>query len=169
MKTQIVANEAILRNMQHTEEKIHHGQKEVEKQGGYTEAFMQGYIQNEIASSAQMRDENIATRKEVLLGVNQYPNNDESLHPKADSSFFIMPVVDPTDADAQPLIPYRGAEGFEFLRMATEKAGKRPKVFLLTIGDANWRKGRADFAANFFGCVGRAARHQRLFIADALI
>ena len=128
--------------------------QEVEKQGGYTEAFMQGYIQNEIASSAQMRDENIATRKEVLLGVNQYPNNNESIHPKADSSFFNVPVVDPTDADAQPLIPYRGAEGFEFLRMATEKAEERPKVFLLTIGDANWRKGRADFAANFFGCAG---------------
>lgn len=128
--------------------------QEVEKRGGYTEAFIEGFIQNEIAISAQMRDENIALGKEVLLGINQFPDNNEELHPQADASLIRTPVVDPSGADTHPLIPYRGAEGFEFLRMATEKASKRPKVFLLTIGNTAWRKGRAEFASNFFGCAG---------------
>ncbi len=128
--------------------------KEVEKRGGYTEAFLQGYIQNEITTSAQLRDENIALQKEVLLGTNQYPDNNEFLSPEADLSLVRTIVVDPTGADAHPLIPYRGAEGFENLRMATENAEKRPKVFLLTIGNSTMRQRRAGFAANFFGCAG---------------
>jgi len=128
--------------------------QEVEKRGGYTEAFLEGYIQNEITSSAQMRDENIALRKEILLGINQFPDNNEFLNPHADSSHIKTPVPDPTGADAHPLIPYRGAEGFEFLRIATERSKKRPRVFMLTIGNLPWRKARADFAANFFGCAG---------------
>ncbi len=128
--------------------------QDVEKQGGYTEAFMKGYIQNEITTSAQLRDENIALRKELLLGTNQFPNNNEFLHPDADLSKIRTPIIDPTGADAHPLIPYRGAEGFENLRMATEKADKRPKVFLLTIGDPIMRKARAGFAMNFFACAG---------------
>jgi len=128
--------------------------QEVERRGGYTQAFMEGHIQNEITTSAQLRDENIALRKEVFLGINQFPNNSEFLDPQADSSHIISPVPDPSGADTHPLIFYRGAEGFEFLRMATEKAEKRPKVFMLTIGSLPWRKARAEFASNFFGCAG---------------
>ena len=128
--------------------------QEVEKQGGFTDAFLNGYIQNEIVSSAQMRDQNIAKRKEILLGINQFPDLNEFLNPKADPSVIKTPVTDPAGADAHPLIPYRGAEGFEFIRMATEKSGRRPKVFLLPAGKLAWRKARADFAANFFGCAG---------------
>ncbi len=128
--------------------------QEVEKRGGYTQAFLDGFIQNEIATSAQVRDENIAMRKEVLLGINKFPNTNEKLNTDADPDHIKTPVIDPTEADAHPLIPYRGAEGFEFLRIATERAKKRPRVFLLTIGNLAMRKGRADFAANFFGCAG---------------
>jgi methylmalonyl-CoA mutase len=128
--------------------------QEIEKRGGYTDAFLEGFIQNEIASSAQMRDENIALRKEILLGINQFPDYNELLHPDADPAVIKTPVKDPTGADAHPLIPYRGAEGLEFLRIATEKTAKRPKVFMLTIGKPAWRKARADFSANFFGCAG---------------
>lgn len=128
--------------------------QEVERRGGYTESFMEGYIQNEITTSAQQRDENIARRKEILLGINQFPNSNELLDPQADSSHIISPVPDPTGSDAHPLIFYRGAEGFELMRMATEKAEKRPVVFMLTIGSLPWRKARAEFASNFFGCAG---------------
>jgi len=128
--------------------------QEVERRGGYAEAFLNGYIQNEIATSAELRDKNIALRKEVLLGTNQFPDHNESLNPHADMSRIIAAVIDPSGADAQPLIPYRGAEGFESLRIATEKSGRRPKVFLLTTGNPVMRKARAGFAANFFGCGG---------------
>jgi len=35
-----------------------------------------------------------------------------------------------------------------------DRAGKRPAVFLLQIGNTAMRKARAQFSANFFGCAG---------------
>ena len=48
----------------------------------------------------------------------------------------------------------RGASDFEALRLATEKSGKRPKVFMLTIGNLAMRLARSQFSGNFFGCAG---------------
>jgi methylmalonyl-CoA mutase len=56
--------------------------------------------------------------------------------------------------EVRPLRPYRGAEPFEQLRLATERAARRPKVFLLTYGNLAMRKARAGFATNFFGVAG---------------
>ena len=52
------------------------------------------------------------------------------------------------------LEPYRGAEAFEHLRLATEQSGIRPKVFLLTYGNLAMRRARSGFATNFFGVAG---------------
>ena len=46
------------------------------------------------------------------------------------------------------------AADFEALRLATEKSGKRPKVFMLTIGNLAMRLARSQFSGNFFGCAG---------------
>ncbi|MDE6051922.1 MAG: methylmalonyl-CoA mutase small subunit, partial [Paramuribaculum sp.] len=43
---------------------------------------------------------------------------------------------------------------FEALRLATEAASNRPKVFMLTIGNLAMRLARAQFSTNFFGCAG---------------
>ena len=48
----------------------------------------------------------------------------------------------------------RAATDFEELRLATEAAAKRPKVFMLTIGNLAMRLARAQFSTNFFGCAG---------------
>jgi len=56
-----------------------------------------------------------------------------------------------------PLHPYRGAEAFELLRSRTDlfaQSGKKPKVFLVTIGNLAMRKARAQFSSSFFGCAG---------------
>jgi methylmalonyl-CoA mutase len=50
--------------------------------------------------------------------------------------------------------PYRGPQAFEELRLATEKHPSTPKVLNLPLGNKKWRKGRATFSANFFGCAG---------------
>ncbi|MGM0545355.1 MAG: methylmalonyl-CoA mutase family protein [Bacteroidota bacterium] len=50
--------------------------------------------------------------------------------------------------------PYRGAQAFEELRLATENHESTPKVLNLPLGNKSWRKGRASFSSNFFGCVG---------------
>ena len=48
----------------------------------------------------------------------------------------------------------RAASDFEALRLATEAASNRPKVFMLTIGNLAMRLARAQFSTNFFGCAG---------------
>ena len=48
----------------------------------------------------------------------------------------------------------RAASQFEQLRLATERSSKRPKVFMLTIGNLAMRLARAQFSGNFFGCAG---------------
>ena len=50
--------------------------------------------------------------------------------------------------------PYRGPKAFEELRLATEQHASPPKVLNLPLGHKKWRKGRATFSANFFGCAG---------------
>jgi methylmalonyl-CoA mutase len=90
----------------------------------------------------------IATRKRVILGTNQYPNTNEAMLDKVTSSKV---------ESYEGLQPYRGAMAFEQLRLETEKRAKTqglPKVFLLKIGNVAMRQARAGFITNFFGCAG---------------
>ena len=128
--------------------------RQVEARGGFVEAFYEGFIQDAIVTTAMHRDQNIAHRREVLLGTNQYPDTAEQMLGKADPEVMAPHIADTDEAEAQPLNMYRAAEGFENLRMETEKSGKQPVVFLLTIGSPTMRKARAGFASNFFGCAG---------------
>ncbi len=127
---------------------------EIEGAGGYTAAFYEGTIQDAIVSAAIERDQNIAQRKEILLGTNQYPNPAEEMLDKADPEKVRSKVMDTDLAEAQPLNLYRAAEEFEALRFDTERSGKKPVAFMLTIGHLAMRKARATFACNFFGCAG---------------
>lgn len=128
---------------------------EVEDKGGYIEAFKQNFIQTEIEKTAQKRDMNIATRREILLGLNQYPNFNEKIAQNVDLEVLNHEIkVETENLLGKPLKLYRGAKAFELLRLATEKMSKRPKVFMLTIGNLGMRKARATFSCNFFACAG---------------
>ena len=48
----------------------------------------------------------------------------------------------------------RAASEFETLRLQTERSGKRPKAFMLTIGNLAMRQARAQFSCNFLACAG---------------
>jgi methylmalonyl-CoA mutase len=88
-------------------------------------------------------------RKYVLLGTNQYPNMNECMSDKIETT--------ETTCCTEGLKSYRGAEAFEALRLQTEKYAKsyhRPKLFLLKIGNLAMRQARAGFITNFFGCAG---------------
>ena len=50
--------------------------------------------------------------------------------------------------------PLRLGEEFEQLRLATEASGKRPKAFMLTIGNLAMRQARAQFSCNFLAAAG---------------
>jgi methylmalonyl-CoA mutase len=128
---------------------------EVEEKGGYFAAFKQGFIQENIAKTAQKRDANLASKQEILLGTNQYPNFKE----KAKETIKVKAKKPGKGAScegkvAEPIKIYRAAEAFEELRLATENSGKTPMVFLLTYGNLAMRKARATFATNFFACAG---------------
>ncbi|MCL1973821.1 MAG: methylmalonyl-CoA mutase family protein [Bacteroidetes bacterium] len=122
--------------------------KEVEDKGGYTAAFREGFIQAQIKATAQKRDANIATRRDILLGTNQFPNFVE----KADTA--VTPEMVTPPAATEGMAPYRGAQAFETLRYATEKSGKTPKAFMLTFGNLALCRARAQFACNFFAVAG---------------
>lgn len=128
--------------------------QEIESKGGYIEAFKAGFIQEQVNESANKRNINIATRKEILLGTNQYPNALEKLSDKINAEKLTSVSTKREDAIAEPIKPYRGAEQMELLRLKTENAKVTPKVFLLTIGDLTMRKARAGFASGFFACAG---------------
>ena len=126
---------------------------DVDVKGGYLEALKSGFIQGEIEAMAAKRSNNIATRREVLLGTNQFPNFNEEIQGDIDTAVLNSTVGIEGDV-VKPITKFRGAEAFEKLRLATEKSGKRPKAFMLTIGNLTFRKARAAFACNFFACAG---------------
>lgn len=128
---------------------------QVEDKGGFTAAIEQGFVQQEIKEMTQKRDMDIANRKEILLGVNQYPNFTEKIEKELDDKLFNKPTA--TGCEVEPLIWYRGAMAFEALRYKTDtysKNNKRPLAFMLTIGHLAMRKARAQFASNFFAVAG---------------
>lgn len=127
--------------------------QKTEAEGGYLKGLYAGTIQDAIAGSARQRDMEIAQRKLTLLGVNQYPNPQESL-----ASYPVDEESGIQGTEIRPLKVYRGAAAFERLRYAVDRhvsaGGARPAVFLLTYGNLAFRKARAGFATNFFGCAG---------------
>jgi methylmalonyl-CoA mutase len=126
--------------------------QDIEAKGGYVEAFKTGFIQDQVTESANKRNINIATRREILLGTNQYPNALEKVEASIKEQCCTSTKRD--DAIAEPIKEFRGAEEMETLRLKTERAKETPKVFLLTIGDLTMRKARAGFASGFFACAG---------------
>ncbi len=127
---------------------------ETEEKGFY-QALKAGTVQDAIAASADARFKALANRREILLGTNQYPNFTETMAEKVtnpqDHSCGCAPGA---ETALKPLTIRRLAEQFNELRLATEKSGKTPKVFMLTIGNLAMRLARSQFSSNFFSCAG---------------
>ncbi|NLT03734.1 MAG: methylmalonyl-CoA mutase small subunit [Bacteroidales bacterium] len=125
----------------------------VDEKGGFLSALQTGYIQQEVNASNDKRHAALSSRREVLLGTNQYPHfNEKALEKMKDET--AGTCCHHHDATVPVLNFDRGASAFESLRLATEKSGKRPKVFMLTIGSLSMRLARAQFSSNFFACAG---------------
>ncbi len=58
------------------------------------------------------------------------------------------------EKDVSTLVFDRAASEFEALRLETEASGKRPKAFMLTIGNLAMRQARAQYSCNFLACAG---------------
>ena len=128
---------------------------EVEEKGGFSVAVNAGEIQNAVNASNVARKKAVATRREILLGSNQYPNFTEVAADKIQEKGSCCCGGGHCGEATIPALDFsRGASEFEALRMATEKSGKTPKVFMLTIGNLAMRLARSQFSANCFACAG---------------
>ena len=122
---------------------------EIEEKGGYTEAYKAGLIVERIKASAAAKDKNIATRRQILLGANQYPNFTEVAGKEITAE-----SVTRKQAEGNVLVPYRGAMAFEEMRLQVDRSGKEPKAFMLTCGNLGMARARSQFSCNFFACAG---------------
>lgn len=129
---------------------------QVEEEGGMTEAVKAGRIQEAVNGSNKARHEAVSKRKEILLGTNQYPNFTELAGEKSPltSACCCGNESEESDTEFAALNTDRAASEFEALRLQTEHSGKRPKAFMLTIGNLAMRQARAQFSCNFLACAG---------------
>ncbi|MCD8292660.1 MAG: methylmalonyl-CoA mutase small subunit [Prevotellaceae bacterium] len=126
----------------------------VEEEGGFYAAVKAGKVQAAVGESNKARHTAVAKRREVLLGTNQYPNFNE----KSEGKQPVEPGCCCKHDDCLPDLPtldfHRAATEFEALRLETEASGKRPKAFMLTIGNLAMRQARAQYSCNFLACAG---------------
>jgi methylmalonyl-CoA mutase len=125
---------------------------EVEEQGGFFDAIASGKVQQAVKATAAARLKAVSSRREILLGTNQFPNFNEVGSEKVVNNEACSCGCN--HQGTEKLLPVRGASEFEALRFATEAAAKRPKAFMLTIGSLAMRLARAQFSCNFFACAG---------------
>ena len=121
----------------------------IDDMGGYAQALESGFINEQITTAAQKKDQAVANRKIDILGTNQFPNQLETM---------LENIEREVKNNYDGIRRYRAAEAFEKVRLDTElfvkNGGKRPKVFLLTFGNLAMRKARSGFVANFFAGAG---------------
>jgi methylmalonyl-CoA mutase len=132
---------------------------DTEEKGGFLACCNDGEVAKTVRESSEKRHTDVARRKEILLGTNQYPNVNEIAAEKIVTLNGSLPCgCHHTDSACEEnpagLPSKRAASDFEALRLATEAATNRPKVFMLTIGNLAMRLARAQFSTNFFGCAG---------------
>jgi methylmalonyl-CoA mutase len=127
---------------------------EIEEQGGFLAAVKSGLIQKKLSESAARRKNDLAFRKMILLGTNLYPNTGESISSSVDQNIAFSNRSYEEDLTVNPITLFRGAEEYDKLRIAVDRAAKRPEVFLLPVGNPAMRSARAQFSAGFFGCAG---------------
>ncbi|MBN1413608.1 MAG: methylmalonyl-CoA mutase small subunit [Bacteroidales bacterium] len=154
---------------------------EVQRKGGFVSAMKQGFIQEQVSENAKRRKQAIATRSELSLGTNHFPDfneiysqkpldcvtgcsciykdreynhETEACHCDCREGTCDCSCCNEARRIVQPLQLSRGTREFEKLRLSADLGGYRPKVFMLTIGNLSMRLVRSQFSCNFFACGG---------------
>ena len=126
----------------------------IEEEGGFHKAIKEGNIQKAVETSGDKRRAALANRKEILLGTNQYPNFGEKSEGKRPVERGCRCNCHSEEKNRTILAERRLGEEFEQLRLSTEESGRRPKAFMLTIGNLAMRQARAQFSCNFLATAG---------------
>ncbi|MEL7128237.1 MAG: methylmalonyl-CoA mutase family protein [Pseudomonadota bacterium] len=152
----------------------------IEAQGGYSAALLSGTLQADIGATRAARAKAIATRKVPITGLSSFPLLEEIKAPASQAvaikpdaevspSALLEMLSDPGSVgdddpgpEADPLWPIQLAAPFERLRdhaeAKFERTGKRPSIFLATLGPLAEHTARADFARNLFAAGGIDAK-----------
>lgn len=122
----------------------------IDLKGGINAVLESGWLQNEIQNVLKDRLEDIATRKQSLIGTNIYANllEEETFPPISRKNSFNSELS---------LNPFRLSEEFENLRKQSkllEKDGHSLIVGLICLNQLRRHKARADFASGFLACGG---------------
>ena len=126
----------------------------VEEAGGFLAEALKGNITNAVNASNDKRHAAAATRKEFILGTNQFPNFTETSDGKQPCGSACCCGTATNETELPKLNTERLASEFEALRLSTEKAKKQPIAFMLTIGNLAMRQARAQFSCNFLAAAG---------------
>lgn len=131
--------------------------QDLEAAGGWTK--VQERVAALVAEARAAKEKAVASRRRTMVGVNNYPDTNES-------------ALD--EADALASAGWRMAAALEAIRLRTERhaarTGKRPRVLLLKRGDLKMKMARATFCQNFFGCGGfEIAESEELEAADLVV
>ena len=126
----------------------------IENGGGFHNAVKEGKVQADIEATGEKRRTELARRKEILLGTNQYPNFIELSEGKRPKGQTCSCGCHDEKKENVTIAAKRLGEEFEQLRLQTEESGRRPKAFMLTIGNLAMRQARAQFSCNFLATAG---------------
>ncbi|MEU5162729.1 methylmalonyl-CoA mutase subunit beta [Streptomyces sp. NPDC020875] len=135
--------------------------QEVEGAGGQLAALRSGLVGERIAAVWEGRRRKLATRREPVTGVSEFPLLSE------------RPLVrDPAPMPPSGGLPrVRRDEAFEALRSRSDafmaETGARPKVFVAALGPAAAHTARAAFAANLFAAGGIEPVHDPVTVDAA--
>ncbi len=116
----------------------------IEKAGGIESELASGALADRLARTWRARSRRIATRRDAITGVNEFPLLEDKTFDRA-----------PRPAVATGGLPrVRYAQDYERLRDRSDahlaEHGSRPKIFLATLGSLAEHTARATFAANLF-------------------
>ncbi len=121
--------------------------QDVERNGGMRAAIADGSLLATVEATATARQRNVATRRDPLTGVSEFPNIDEPARPG------LVKIA----IAGQGLPTHRFAEGFEALRSRVDahaESNGRPAIFLAAIGEPAANTARVMFAKNLFEIAG---------------
>lgn len=144
---------------------------EIEERGGVINAFRSGWLQERIKETFSKKKENVAKRKDSLIGTNVYPNLEDTVNVSNSTS---LEIALPFKVQfITPLKEVRLAEDFEHLRIASlqfkEKNGSYPSVGLICIKDLKSHKPRADFVKGFLAAGGIESDEKQCQTVDELL
>lgn len=126
---------------------------DMEEAGGIKQALEAGTVQNALADARKRTEQNMAVRRQKMVGVNVYANGNEQIESQKNVRTEVM-------MDGSPIPPLgqkRTAESYEALRLKAatyRQTGQSLTAGLLCLGEEKAFSQRADYAADVLAIAG---------------